>query len=48
MTTKNVAIVGYGAPGMVSDQLKEAVETALSFIKQVSGGEMTTTEVFRS
>jgi len=48
MTTKNVAIVGYGAPGMVSDQLKEAVETALSFIKQVSEGEMTTTEVFRS
>ena len=48
MTTKNVAIVGYGAPGMVSDQLKEAVETALSFIKQVSGGEMTTTEIFRS
>ena len=48
MATENVAIVGYGALGMASDQIREAVETALEFIKQVSGGEIAAKGVFRS
>lgn len=48
MATENVAIVGYGATGMATDQVREAVETALEFIKLVSGGEIAAKEVFRS
>jgi DNA/RNA-binding domain of Phe-tRNA-synthetase-like protein len=48
MATENVVIVGYGASGMASDQIREAVETALEFIKQVSGGEIAAKEAFRS
>jgi DNA/RNA-binding domain of Phe-tRNA-synthetase-like protein len=45
--TKNVLVVGYGAPRIPEQQLKEAVETALSYIKQVSDGEIGKVSVFR-
>jgi DNA/RNA-binding domain of Phe-tRNA-synthetase-like protein len=48
MATENVVIVGYGACGIASDQIEEAAETALEFIRQVSGGEIAAREVFRS
>jgi DNA/RNA-binding domain of Phe-tRNA-synthetase-like protein len=48
IATENVAIVGYGATGMAATQIREAVETALEFIKQVSGGEIAAMEIFRS
>jgi DNA/RNA-binding domain of Phe-tRNA-synthetase-like protein len=44
--TKNILIVGYGAPGITVQQLTEAVETALTNIKKVSGGEIETVKVF--
>jgi len=34
--TRNVVIVGYGAPQIRQTQLIDAVETALSFIQQTS------------
>ncbi|RLI42816.1 hypothetical protein DRO59_02955 [Candidatus Bathyarchaeota archaeon] len=46
--TRNVLIVGYGAPGISETQLREAVETTLSYIKQVSGGEIETIKVFNA
>ncbi len=36
--TKNVLIVGYGAPRIEAEELREAVETALELIKRVAGG----------
>ena len=48
MQTKNVLIVGYGAPGITEQQLKEAVETTLSYIKLISGGETEMVKVFSS
>jgi DNA/RNA-binding domain of Phe-tRNA-synthetase-like protein len=44
--TKNVLIVSYGAPGITKQQLQEAVETTLSYIKQVSSGEIYSVNVF--
>lgn len=44
--TKNVLVVGYGAPGITAERLKEAVETTLSYIKLASGGEIATVKVF--
>jgi DNA/RNA-binding domain of Phe-tRNA-synthetase-like protein len=44
--TKNVLIVGYGALGIGEQQLKNAVESTLSYIKQVAGGETGTAMVF--
>lgn len=44
--TKNILIVGYGAPGITPEQLKEAVETALSYIKTVSDGDIEMVKVF--
>jgi len=44
--TKNILVIGYGAPGITAQQLKEAVETALSYIKKVSGGEIEMVKVF--
>lgn len=38
--TKNVVVIGYGAPRVPERQLREAVETALRYIKEVSGGEI--------
>ena len=46
--TRNVVIIGYGAPGIERNQLEEAVETTLSYIKGVSGGEIQTIRVFSS
>lgn len=46
--TKSVLIVGYGAPGITRQQLEEAVETTLSYIKLVSDGEIETIKVFSS
>ncbi|MEM3672671.1 MAG: phenylalanine--tRNA ligase beta subunit-related protein [Candidatus Bathyarchaeia archaeon] len=45
-STKNVLIVAYGAPEITERQLKEAVETTLSYIKQVSSGEIQAIKVF--
>jgi DNA/RNA-binding domain of Phe-tRNA-synthetase-like protein len=46
--TRNVVIIGYGAPGIERNQLEEAVETTLSYIKAVSEGEIQTIRVFSS
>jgi len=46
--TRNVLVVGYGAPGITEEQLKEAVEIAVSYIKLVSGGETEKTKVFKT
>jgi DNA/RNA-binding domain of Phe-tRNA-synthetase-like protein len=46
--TRNLLIVGYGAPGITEQQLKEAVETTISYIKLVSGGETETIKVFET
>ena len=46
--TRNVLIVGYGAPGITEQQLKESVETTISCIKLVSGGETETIKVFET
>ena len=48
LQTRNVTMVGYGAPGTAEEQLKEAVDTTLAYIKQVSGGEVETVKVFSS
>lgn len=44
--TKSMLIVGYGAPGITERQLKEAVETTMSYVKQVSNGETGIIKVF--
>jgi hypothetical protein len=41
-----VLVVGYGAPEISQEQLREAVETTLSYIKLVSGGETGMLKVF--
>lgn len=46
--TRNVLMVAYGAPGISEWQLKEAVETTLSYIRQVAGGEIEMIKVFSS
>jgi len=46
--TLMVLIVFYGAPGITEEQLKEAVETTLSYIRLVSGGETEMVKVFES
>jgi len=46
--TRNVLIVGYGAPGIVEKQLSEAVETTLSYIRLASGGDPEIIRVFSS
>jgi DNA/RNA-binding domain of Phe-tRNA-synthetase-like protein len=48
LQTRNVTIVGYGAPETAEEQLKEAVHMTLTYIKQVSGGEIETAKVFSS
>ena len=45
--TRNATIVAYGASGILRDWLREAVATALSLIKQSSGGEIESVEVFQ-
>lgn len=46
--TRNVVIVGYGAPGILRNGLREAVAAALSLIKQCSGGKIEAAEVFQN
>jgi DNA/RNA-binding domain of Phe-tRNA-synthetase-like protein len=46
--TGNVVIVGYGAPQISQNELTSAVETALSFIQQTSGGKIETVSIFKS
>ena len=46
--THTAVLVGYGAPKTSPAQLREAVEMALSFIKQVAGGRIETVENFHS
>jgi DNA/RNA-binding domain of Phe-tRNA-synthetase-like protein len=48
LKTRNIALVGYGVPGTTSSQIKEAVEVALTFIREVAGGKIESTNVFRS
>jgi DNA/RNA-binding domain of Phe-tRNA-synthetase-like protein len=48
LQTQNVLVVGYGASGMTEQQLKESVETTLSYISQVAGGETEMAKVFSS
>jgi DNA/RNA-binding domain of Phe-tRNA-synthetase-like protein len=44
--TRNVLIVGYGAPGIAHEWLKEAVGITISYIKLVSDGETEMTKLF--
>jgi len=44
--TRNVLLVSYRAPGIVEDLLKEAVETGLEYIREVSGGQVEFVKVF--
>jgi len=46
--TRNVLIVGYGAPGITENQLSEAVETTLLYIKTASNGENQMIKIFNS
>lgn len=46
--TRNVLVVGYGAPGISEEQLTEAVETTLKYVRLVSGGEIEMVKVFSS
>lgn len=46
--TRNVLMVGYGAPGITEQQLKEAVETAIAYIKLVSSGKTGIITVYSS
>jgi DNA/RNA-binding domain of Phe-tRNA-synthetase-like protein len=46
--TRNVLIVGYGAPKISEQQLAEAVKTTLEYIRLVSGGKTETVKVFSS
>ena len=48
LETKNVTIVGYGAPGSSQKRLTEAVTMALSLIKQSSGGQIESIRVFQN
>jgi DNA/RNA-binding domain of Phe-tRNA-synthetase-like protein len=45
--TKNILLVGYGAPGITEQQLEEAVGTALNHIRATCGGEIETIKVFK-
>jgi DNA/RNA-binding domain of Phe-tRNA-synthetase-like protein len=48
MQTRNAVIVGYGAPGIGREKLKDAVETTLMYIKQVADGGIEAAEVFEA
>ncbi len=43
METGDVVTIGYGAPGIAYQQLEEAVQTTLVYIKQVAAGEAAST-----
>ena len=46
--TKNLMIIGYGAPKIPEEQLNDAVKTTLSYITQVTSGKIGTIKVFNS
>lgn len=46
--TRNVLIIGYGAPNISEKQLVDAVEKALIYIEDSAGGERGTVNVFQS
>ncbi|MEM3731551.1 MAG: phenylalanine--tRNA ligase beta subunit-related protein [Candidatus Bathyarchaeia archaeon] len=46
--TRNVLVVGYGAPGIFQEQLVDAVETTLSYIKLVANGKVEMVKIFNS
>ncbi|MEM2102263.1 MAG: phenylalanine--tRNA ligase beta subunit-related protein [Candidatus Bathyarchaeia archaeon] len=46
--TRNVLIIGYGAPTIPENQLVSAVEKALTYIENVAGGVKETVNVFLS
>jgi DNA/RNA-binding domain of Phe-tRNA-synthetase-like protein len=46
--TRNVLIIGYGAPSTNKTQLIAAVEKALTYIEKVAGGKKETVNVFQS
>lgn len=46
--TRNILLVGYGAPGITEQHLEEAVRTALDYINLACGGEIQTVKVFCS
>jgi DNA/RNA-binding domain of Phe-tRNA-synthetase-like protein len=48
LQTRNIVIVGYGVPGITIEQLREAVETTFTYIKQISPGKVETVKVFSS
>lgn len=48
LQTKKVIVVGYGAPKITEQQLREAVETTLEYIKMVSDGKIEMVKVFSS
>jgi len=46
--TRNVLIIGYGAPSISKSQLVDAVEKALNYIEKGAGGSRETVNVFQS
>ena len=48
VSSRNIMIVGYGAPETTLASLREAVEMALSFIKQASGGQIGQIDTFQT
>lgn len=46
--SKDIVIVGYGAPQINHSQLSDAVKTALSFIQQTADGKTETASIFKS
>jgi DNA/RNA-binding domain of Phe-tRNA-synthetase-like protein len=46
MQTGDAVIIGYGAPGIANQQLEEAVQTTLAYVKQVARGEIEMAKVF--
>jgi DNA/RNA-binding domain of Phe-tRNA-synthetase-like protein len=46
--TRNVLIIGYGAPSISESQLVDAVEKALTYIEKGTGGSRETVNVFQS
>ncbi|MEM2917222.1 MAG: phenylalanine--tRNA ligase beta subunit-related protein [Candidatus Bathyarchaeia archaeon] len=46
--TRNILLIGYGAPKITPNRLLEAVELALTYVNEVSGGKIERKEVFSS
>jgi DNA/RNA-binding domain of Phe-tRNA-synthetase-like protein len=46
LQTRNALIIAYGAPGITETQLRVAVETTLSYVKQTSQGDAKMVKVF--